>query len=183
MLGRLKWKFVYYLYHWFAINLPSCYTSKTKIPKNLRAWCARFLMDHCGEDVNIEPHVELKWGGIELGDRSSFGENSVIGGHTVVGKDVMIGREFMTIPRNHIIDNPDIPMIKQGFTPNSKIIIDDDVWIGARVTILANVHVHSHSVIAAGAVVTRDVPEYAVVGGVPARVIRYRKDVSKDNQQ
>ncbi|MBQ7857969.1 MAG: hypothetical protein IJ351_04945 [Oscillospiraceae bacterium] len=117
-----------------------------------------------------------------MGDRSSFGAYSVLGGNTVVGNDVMIGREFMTIPRNHIIDDPDIPMIQQGFTPNSKIIIDDDVWIGARVTILANVHVHSHSVIAAGAVVTKDVPEYAVVGGVPARVIRYRKDVSKDNK-
>lgn len=56
-------------------------------------------------------------------------------------------------------------MIEQGFTKIQPIKIDDDVWIGDNVTILKGVHVHSHSVIAAGAVVTKDVPEYAIVGG------------------
>lgn len=181
MFARLKTKIVFYFYHWFASKLPPSYPSKTGIPKKLRAWCGRFLLDHCGKDVNIEPHVDLRWGGNSLGDRSGFGAYSVLGGNTIVGNDVMIGREFMTITRNHIIDDPDIPMIEQGFEPNGKIIIDDDVWIGNRVTILPNVHVHSHSVIAAGAVVTKDVPEYAVVGGVPARVIRYRNEKRKDD--
>lgn len=115
-------------------------------------------------------------GGIELGDNSGFGEGSIIGGNTIVGKNVMIGRELITIPRNHKTDRTDIPMIEQGFTKATKIRIDDDVWVGDRVTILPGVHVHSHSVIAAGAVVTKDVPEYAVVGGVPARVIKYRNE-------
>lgn len=178
MIGKIKVKIARWLvpiiYYGFASKLPSSYVAKTSFPKRLRAWCGRFLLDRCGKNINIEKNVQIRWGGIVLGDNSSFGEGSVIGGHTVVGNNVMIGRELLTIPRNHRIDSVDIPMIQQGFTPMQKILIDDDVWIGDRVTILAGVHVHSHSVIAAGAVVTKDVPEYAVVGGVPARVIRYR---------
>ena len=178
MFRKLKGKIAHcvakFIYYRIAYKLPSSYNAKTKFPKRLRAWCAKYLLDRRGKDVNIEKNVELRWGGIELGDYSSFGEGSVIGGNTVVGKDVMIGRQLLTIPRNHIIDDIDTPMIKQGFTKPGKIIIDDDVWIGDRVTILANVHIHSHSVVGAGAVVTKDVPEYAVVGGVPAKVIRYR---------
>jgi maltose O-acetyltransferase len=88
----------------------------------------------------------------------------------------MIGRELITIPHNHKTDRIDIPMIEQGFTKSTYIIIDDDVWIGDRVTILPGVHIYSHSIIAAGAVVTKDVPEYAVVGGVPAKIIKYRNE-------
>ena len=54
------------------------------------------------------------------------------------------------------------------------IIVDDDVWIGFRATIMSGVHIGQGAVIAAGAVVTKDVPPYAIVGGVPAKVIKYR---------
>ena len=54
------------------------------------------------------------------------------------------------------------------------IIVDDDVWIGYGATIMSGVHISQGSVIAAGAVVTKDVPPYAIVGGVPAKVIKYR---------
>ena len=54
------------------------------------------------------------------------------------------------------------------------IIVDDDVWIGYGVTIMSGIHIGQGAVIAAGAVVTRNVPPYAIVGGVPAKVIKYR---------
>lgn len=57
---------------------------------------------------------------------------------------------------------------------NGDITVGDDVWIGENTTILSGVHIHQGAVIAAGAVVTKDVPPYAVVGGVPAKVIKYR---------
>ncbi|HBI63202.1 MAG TPA: acetyltransferase [Lachnospiraceae bacterium] len=62
------------------------------------------------------------------------------------------------------------------------IIVDDDVWIGYGSAVLSGVHIGQGAVVAAGAVVTRDVPPYAVVGGVPARVIKYRfsKDVIQE---
>lgn len=54
------------------------------------------------------------------------------------------------------------------------IIIDDDVWIGYQSTIMSGVHIGQGAIVAAGAVVTKDVPPYAIVGGVPAKIIRYR---------
>ena len=53
-------------------------------------------------------------------------------------------------------------------------IIGEDVWIGTRSVILCGVKIGNHSIVAAGAVVTKDVPEYAIVGGIPATIIRYR---------
>lgn len=61
----------------------------------------------------------------------------------------------------------------EGFSKGD-IIVDDDVWIGYRATIMSGVHIGQGAVVAAGAVVTKDVPPYAIVGGVPAKVLKYR---------
>ena len=66
---------------------------------------------------------------------------------------------------------PDLSLNIEEYKP---IFIGDDVWIGTRVTIVDGVTIGNGAVIAAGAVVTKDVPEYAVVGGVPAMIIKYR---------
>lgn len=66
-----------------------------------------------------------------------------------------------------------------GFEDYLPITIGNDVWIGARVTIMDGINIGNGAVIAAGAVVTKDVPPYAIVGGVPARIIRYREVDSK----
>ena len=66
-------------------------------------------------------------------------------------------------------------MMEQGFEEERPVIIGDDVWIGDRVMILPGVEIGRGAVLAAGAVVTRDVPPYAVAAGVPARVIRDRR--------
>jgi len=61
-----------------------------------------------------------------------------------------------------------------GSSSKGNIVIDDDVWIGANALIMSGVHIHQGAIIAAGAVVTKDVPAYAIVGGVPAKVLKYR---------
>ena len=66
-------------------------------------------------------------------------------------------------------------MAKQWFTDTRPIIINDDVWIGANVTILPGVHVGVKSIIAAGAIVTKDVEPYSIVDGVPVKKIENRK--------
>lgn len=90
----------------------------------------------------------------------------------------MVAREVIINPDNHNIERTDIPMNEQGITHNN-CIIEDDVCIGARTILLVTVgelHIHRGAVIAAGAVVTKDVPPYAIVGGVTARIIKYRNE-------
>lgn len=176
MFAGLKIRLVKIFYYGIASKLPSQYLPRWRWTKSVRAWCGRFLLDYCGSNINILPNVTFYWGGVSLGDNSGIGENSNLGGGARIGNNVMIGSELCTISRNHRFDRIDIPMIQQGFTETKEITICDDVWIGDRVTLLPGVTIHSHSIVGTGAVVTKDVPEYAIVGGVPAKVIRYRNE-------
>ena len=91
-----------------------------------------------------------------------------------MGKNVMMGPDCIIYTQNHRFDDLEKPMIEQGFQKEKPVVIGDDVWIGVRVTILPGVRIGSHTVIAAGAVVTKDIPDYAIAGGVPAKVLKYR---------
>jgi maltose O-acetyltransferase len=77
----------------------------------------------------------------------------------------------------HAFDDQNVPINLQGALPIRAVKIGDDVWIGTRVIIMPGVTIGRGAVIGAGAVVTKDVPSFAVVGGVPARTIRYRGQV------
>ena len=87
----------------------------------------------------------------------------------------MMGPDVCIMTSSHSTMRTDAPMNKQSHLPKRKVVIGDDVWIGRRVIILPGITVGKGSIIGAGAVVTKDVPEYAVVAGVPAKVIKYRK--------
>lgn len=129
-----------------------------------------------GKNVNIEHGTYFGSGSeIEIGDNSGLGINSRVSGPLKIGKDVMMGPEIIIYTSNHKIDDINIPMIQQGETPKEMVEIEDDVWIGARAIILPGIKIGRGSVVGAGAVVTKDVPSYAIVGGNPARIIRYRK--------
>ncbi len=114
--------------------------------------------------------------GVRIGRNSNLGDYNFVGGAggVTIGENVLIGQYVSFHPQNHVFSDPDVPIKQQGTTEQG-IVVEDDVWIGARVTILDGVRVGRGAVIAAGAVVTRDVPPYAVVAGVPARVIKWRR--------
>ena len=86
----------------------------------------------------------------------------------------MMGPYVTILTHTHKIDRTDIPMGQQGNIVK-EVVIGNDVWIGMRSIIMPGVKIGNGAVIGAGAVVTKDVPDYAIVGGVPAKVIRYRK--------
>lgn len=157
-----------------ANNLPTSLSRFGNIYKKLREKLARGFIKHCGKNVNIEPHVIFNLA-LQIGDNSGIGEYSEIYGDVRIGNDVMMGTNCIIYTRNHAFDRTDIPMCKQGFSTVKPVIVEDDVWIGGRVTILPGVTIGTGSILAAGAVVTKSTPPYSIVGGNPAKVIKYRK--------
>jgi len=90
-----------------------------------------------------------------------------------IGNDVRIAPQVMIMPTNHIFEDPDVPIRKQGIKGKG-IQIEDDVWLGVGAIVLDGVTIGKGSVIGAGAVVTKDIPPYSVAVGVPAKVVKKR---------
>lgn len=113
---------------------------------------------------------------ITIGERTSINQYVVINGDggVKIGNDVMIAAFCALFSSNHRFDRLDIPMMQQGMVSKGGIVIEDDVWIGAHCVILDGVTIGNGSVIAAGAVVTRNVEPFSIIAGVPANVIARR---------
>lgn len=143
--------------------------------KRFRYLLCKRIFQRIGSGVNIERLAYFGDGSkIEIDDNSGLGINCVIT-NARIGKNVMMGPDVMYIQYNHRFERRDIPMAFQGFGESRPLIIEDDVWIGARVIIMPGITIKKGAIVGAGSVVTHDVPEYAVVGGNPARLIKYRK--------
>jgi len=114
--------------------------------------------------------------GLKIGNNSSIGPYSYIGcsGYIEIGDNVMMSPRVSIYAENHLFDRPDLTIKEQG-VKREFVKIEDDCWIAANVVILAGVTIGRGSIIAAGSVVTKDIPPYSIVGGVPAKVIKSRK--------
>jgi acetyltransferase-like isoleucine patch superfamily enzyme len=113
--------------------------------------------------------------GLKVGDHSNIGPFAYIGcsGFISIGNNVMISPRVSIYAENHVFEDANIPMKEQGVT-QAPVIIEDDCWIASNSIILAGVTIGKGSVIAAGSVVTKDIPPYSVAAGVPAKVIKQR---------
>jgi maltose O-acetyltransferase len=131
-----------------------------------------------GKRVGIgkSSHISFPWN-IDIGHYTNIGRYTIIAciqkGDLVIGSNVMIAPYVTITSVVHNFSDTERPMQLQGLS-SKRVVIGDDVWIGTRAVILPGVTIHRRSIVAAGAVVTKDVPEYAVVGGSPAKVIKYR---------
>ena len=111
----------------------------------------------------------------------SFGENSFcndfcvfgVNEKIIIGQNVMIADAVSIRDTDHNHDDINIPMVNQGII-TSPVIVGDDVWVGYGATILKGVEIGNGAIIAAGSVVTKNVPPLAVVGGIPAKIIKMR---------
>lgn len=116
-------------------------------------------------------------GAILIGDNFGINYNSQLGasfGKIVIGNNCAIASNCVLRASNHTFENPDIPFREQGHT-YSEIILEDDVWIASNCVITANTKIGKSSIIGAGAVVTKDVEPYSIMGGVPSKLIKKRK--------
>ncbi len=162
------------LYYTIGIYLPMASRKATRFSWRFRQFCAKLILgDRCGAWVNIEKGTRFG-DGLTIGNGSGLGAYSNVPSDVVIGENVMTGQELLIFTSNHRTDRLDIPMGSQGMTKSRTVVIGNDVWIGARVTILPGVHIGNGCVIGAGAVVTKDVPDYEIWGGNPAHFLKSR---------
>lgn len=163
------------LYYLIAKHLPASDFPFLKGSKSIRLYLCKKIFNKCGKNVNVEHGVFFGSGKeISIGNNSGIGINARISGPLEIGDNVMMGPDVMIYTSNHNFSDINIPMIQQGSSEKEKVVIEDDVWIGARAIILKGVHIKKGAIIGAGAVVTKNVGEYEIVGGNPAKLIRKR---------
>jgi acetyltransferase-like isoleucine patch superfamily enzyme len=134
-----------------------------------------------GRTTKLHPTVLLR-----EAERIQIGEHCLINHNVVlqagkkhawirIGNYVHFGPGVMVFAYNHAFDDPDVPSIRQDYY-DGEVIIHDDVWVGAGSIVLPGVTIGTGAVVAAGSVVNKDVPPFAVVGGVPVKVLKMRKN-------
>ncbi len=110
-------------------------------------------------------------GEVVIGERTLIGLYNVLIGPVELGSDIMLAQNVVVTGMNHNFKDVTLPLSKQKDTID-KTIVKDEVWIGANSVIVAGVTVGKHAVVAAGSVVTKDVPDFSIVAGNPAKVIK-----------
>jgi maltose O-acetyltransferase len=171
---------IWAVYHFFARILPPTWVPWSCGAGTIRCALAKCLLAECGRNVNIEKGADFGTGRhVRIGDNSGIGINCKVG-HIRIGRDVMMGPDCIMLSQNHRFDDPSRPMIEQGWYQPEPVEIGDDVWIGTRVIIMPGVKVDKGAILAAGAVVTKDVEAYAIMGGCPAKKIGSRTTARED---
>jgi len=123
--------------------------------------------------------ISCKGGVVHIGKRAGIGAQTIIQSvnncPVILGNDVMVGpQSYLVGGSNYNIDRSDIPMSQQGMIDDGGIHIDQDVWLGGKVTVLGGISIGGGAVVAAGAVVNKSVDSLTIVAGIPARKIKKR---------
>jgi len=176
---NLYQRFLYLIYISVLRFTPEDYRPYKLFFPKIRNWLVSQFVYKCGKNIRVKHNADIS-PKIVIGDNSELGTRCMIHGNVEIGSNVIMGPDIKIYARNHKYDRLDIPIKEQG-KHYLKTTIGDDVWIGANSIITAGVNVGNHVIIGAGAVVTKDVPDFAIVGGVPAKVIKYRKENMNEN--
>ncbi len=167
---------IHVIFHkWFLFwpDTPKPLTSQ------LRSTYWRRFMRSLGENSKISHKVKIRSAfNISIGKNTHITNNVILDGRggLTIGNDVLIGYESIIMTATHNFREPSIPVRLQG-SERKKIVIGNDVWLGARVIVLPGVVIGDGAVIGVGAVVTKDVPPLAIMVGVPAKNIGMRGDI------
>lgn len=168
-----------FIYIFIASKLPkSTFPIIGKISRNVRRFLCERIFSKCGAGLVVEQGAYFGNGkDIEVGDYVGFGRNFKMQCRTLIADgELMMGEDVLLLGGGHNFDDLSKPMGKQGTKDKTPLHIGFDVWIGTRTIILPGCkNIGKGVIIGAGSVVTKDIPDYAIVGGNPARVIKFRK--------
>jgi acetyltransferase-like isoleucine patch superfamily enzyme len=161
---------------WYIRLLAPLYQHRgrgSKIYRSVRLDTPPYRRFWLGRNSIVESYccINNAVGDVTIGDNTRIGIHCTVIGPVCIGSSVNLAQGITVTALNHNFENTDLRIDEQGIS-TKPVIISDDVWIGANAVILPGVTIGKHVVVAAGAVVTKDVPDYCVVGGVPAKVIR-----------
>lgn len=145
-----------------------------RICRSVRLDVLPFRQFELGERSTVEDFCTLNngVGDIKVGSFSRVGIGSVVIGPVSIGNQVIIAQHVVISGLNHTYESIDLP-IRQQPVVSLPVVIEDECWIGSNAVITAGVRVGKHAVVAAGSIVTKNVPAYTIVAGNPARVIKY----------
>lgn len=169
-------KIALYTYYLILRGLPhSTVPFFGPLSEKARYICCRMVFKQCGANVNIGKNARFGDGkDIVIGYKSGIGINAKVPNNLIMGDNIMMGENVTIFGSNHAFERTDVPMMKQGYKKYPPVVIEDDVWIGNNVIILAGRTIKKGSIIAAGTVLTKDFPEYSIVGGNPSKFIKSR---------
>lgn len=161
---------------WYIRLLASLYQHRgrgSKIYRSARMDTPPYRRFSLGDHSVIESYacVNNAVGDVIIGDYTRIGLHNTIIGPVTIGSHVNLAQGITVTALNHNFENPDLRIDEQGVS-TKPVVIGNDVWIGANAVILPGVTIGEHCVVAAGAVVTKNVPPRSLVGGVPAKVIK-----------
>ena len=140
----------------------------------LRYFIPKSLIKNCGDNVKIGTNVQnLGWDKLFIGSNVSIHSNCYLdaNGQITIGDNISIAHNSTILSTNHDWKDKTTP-IKYNPVTYGKVTIFDDVWIGCGCRILAGVHIQNRAIIAAGAIVNKNVDSNVIVGGIPAKVIK-----------
>jgi len=170
----MKYFFIF-IYYLVGKHLPNSNFPSGEIFSGIRYFFAKEFLKYLGQNVTLESGIFFGDGrDVEIGNNSQINENCWIR-NCRIGKDVMIAPYCMILNYGHNTEDINTPMINQGVKYYPQTIIEDNVWVGARATILPGITIGTGSIIGAGSVVTKNVEPYSVVAGNPAKFIKSRK--------
>jgi len=177
--GELTFKKAWFLFLYlcFCKHLPqSTNFLFGKASKKMRYICCKRIFKYCGKNVNIERGASFGSGlGLEIGDNSGIGVRCRVPSDIKIGINVMMGPLCYILDANHKFESTDIPMMFQGHSEKQQTIIEDDVWIGREVLFTPGRTIKTGTIIGARCLLTKDFPEYSIVGGNPSRLLKSRK--------
>lgn len=165
-------KIYYLIYLIFLRYTPEIYRPYALFFPACRRYFVSTFINKCGNGLRVKRNADISMF-IEIGNNSELGTNCIIQTNTFIGDYVIMGPDVKIYTKNHGYLDLSIPMALQPIVRET-VKIGNDVWLGANVVITPGVIIGNHVIVAAGAIVTKDVPDYAIIGGVPAKIISFR---------